>query len=300
MTAGRSKPWTIRQGFAIGGAVVLAGLVLQLAAGSVPWHLMAFPVNIIALALLLCAVALMYILRRKVYLFGWMMHYGAAVPALVYALGLTLLMGFTAQGADGPPVIGQMLCFWPFVLSWCWMLLIAALATLDRIVHFKVGNIPFILNHLGVVVAVAAAALGNADRQDLRIISYRNIPEWRAVRGDGRMQEIDIAIELHKFIMETYPDGSPRRFASNVTVHRQSGASISGTVEVNHPMKVSGWKIYQYGYDERLGAESRYSTFQVVRDPWLGAVYAGIFMMLSGALCLMLVCAPKPATEAKE
>ncbi len=290
----------MRQGFAIGLVPVLLGLVLQLLSGPVPWSLMAFPVNIFALALLVAAVAVMYALRRKVYLFGWMMHYGAAVPSLIYALTLTLLMGFTAQGADGLPGIGQMLRFWPFVLAWCWMLLIAALATADRIVHFKAGNIPFILNHLGVVVAVVAATLGAADRQDLRIISYRNIPEWRAVRGDGTMQELDIAIELHKFIMESYPDGSPRRFASEITVHRQKGESTSGTVEVNHPMKVAGWKIYQYGYDTRLGAESRYSTFQVVRDPWLPAVYAGIFMMLAGALCLMLFSAPGPAAEDKE
>lgn len=300
MAAMSSKPLTMRHGFALGGAVILLGIVLQFALGPLHWQLIAFPVNIIMLVLLLLAVALMYILRRKVRFFGWMMHYGAAVPSLIYALGLTLLMGFIAQGADGPPVLGQMLSFWPFVLSWCWMLLIASLATVERIVHFKAGNIPFILNHLGVVVAVVAATFGSADRQDLRIISYRNIPEWRAVRGDGAMQELDIAIELHKFIMETYPDGSPSRFASEITVHRQRGGSTSGTVEVNHPMKVAGWKIYQYGYDTRLGAESRYSTFQVVRDPWLPAVYAGIFMMLAGALCLMLFSAPGPAAEDKE
>jgi hypothetical protein len=42
------------------------------------------------------------------------------------------------------------------------------------------------------------------------------------------------------------------------------------------------------------GPESDYSEFLLVRDPWLPWVYAGIFMMLAGALCLMLLMAPKP------
>ena len=129
------------------------------------------------------------------------------------------------------------------------------------------------------------------------IQASRDIPENRAVREDGSMLQMDLSIELHKFIMETYPDGSPKRFASDITVTRHDGSSVSGTVDVNNPMKVDGWKIYQYDYDSQAGAESLYSTFELVRDPWLPAVYAGIFMMIAGALCLMLFMAPKPAEE---
>ena len=82
--------------------------------------------------------------------------------------------------------------------------------------------------------------------------------------------------------------------ASDVTVHTKEGKRVTGTVEVNRPMKADGWKIYQYGYDVTRGPESAYSEFLLVRDPWLPWVYAGIFMMLAGALCLMLLMAPKP------
>lgn len=48
-------------------------------------------------------------------------------------------------------------------------------------------------------------------------------------------------------------------------------------------MKVDGWKIYQYSYDTRMGKDNEISIFQLVKDPWLPLVYAGIFMMLAGA-----------------
>ncbi len=46
--------------------------------------------------------------------------------------------------------------------------------------------------------------------------------------------------------MDVYEDGSPKRFASEITVYTKDGKSISGTVDVNKPLKVNGWKIYQY------------------------------------------------------
>ena len=94
--------------------------------------------------------------------------------------------------------------------------------------------------------------------------------------------------------MEYYPDGSPKRFASDISVHSKNGSQIQGTVEVNKALKAEGWKIYQYGYDSSLGDNSPYSVFLMVKDPWLPYVYIGIFMMLAGALCLMLFMAPKP------
>ena len=97
-----------------------------------------------------------------------------------------------------------------------------------------------------------------------------------------------ITIELQKFIMETYDDGSPRRFASEIKVLTKTGKSIETVVDVNKPIEVDGWKIYQYGYDTQMGAQSEISIFELVRDPWLPAVYTGIYMMLAGALCMFV------------
>jgi cytochrome c biogenesis protein ResB len=88
--------------------------------------------------------------------------------------------------------------------------------------------------------------------------------------------------------METYDDGMPRRFASDIQVVTKTGGHIQATVEVNKPVEVDGWKIYQYGYDTQMGAMSQYSILELVSDPWLPLVYTGIYMMLAGAVCMFL------------
>lgn len=293
-----TKPWNIKEGFLIGGGILFTGILLQVALDPIRWELLAWPVNLIVLILLLAAIGVMFALRRRVYAFQWMMHSGAAVPCLVYAAALTMIMGLTPQvRMGGVPWLSQMLRFWPFVLIWTWMMIISALAALNHLLRWKVKEIPFILNHLGVVIAIVSATLGSADTQNLRLTSFTGEPEWRAVDEAGALHEPGLAIELHKFTLEEYDDGSPKRFASDITVITEDGKSVRGTVEVNKPLKVNGWKIYQYGYDVKSGAESPYSTFQLVRDPWILWVYIGIFMMIAGALCLMLFMAPKPVRQ---
>ena len=89
--------------------------------------------------------------------------------------------------------------------------------------------------------------------------------------------------------METYSDGSPRRFASEIQILTQSGDNLLATVDVNHPVKVEGWRIYQYGYDTSMGARSNTSILELVSDPWLPFVYVGIYMMLIGAVLMFIM-----------
>jgi respiratory nitrite reductase specific cytochrome c biogenesis protein NrfK/respiratory nitrite reductase specific cytochrome c biogenesis protein NrfL len=57
---------------------------------------------------------------------------------------------------------------------------------------------------------------------------------------------------------------------------------------VNKPFEVEGWKIYQYGYDTQMGAQSQISILELVSDPWLPLAYAGIYMLLAGVVLLVV------------
>ena len=283
-----TRPWKTAEGFLIGGGLFAVGLALQLTLGPIDWSLFAAPVNWIVLIQMLAFLALMFILRRKVYAFEWMMHGQAAVSAMAWALGITILMGLLPQTRQGGiPWLSQMLSFWPFVLIWTWLMVISGLATINHLLSFKLKEIPFLLNHLGVFVAIVAATLGSADVQKLEMTVYYEHPGWRALSDDGMAVEPGMAIQLHEFTVDYYEDMTPKRFASDVTVYTDDGKSLRGTVEVNKPLEVNGWKIYQYGYDVPMGSDSPYSVFLLVKDPWLPAVYTGIFLMLAGALCLV-------------
>ncbi|MDA3962768.1 MAG: hypothetical protein PF961_18440 [Planctomycetota bacterium] len=73
-----------------------------------------------------------------------------------------------------------------------------------------------------------------------------------------------------------------RRFASHLRVHRADGVE-SVVLEVNQPLRLSGgWWLYQTGYDEKLGAASRTSIIEAVRDPAYPGIMAGALLLLLG------------------
>ena len=272
----------MKEGFIIGGGLIFAGLILELSVGPVVWEAFAWPVNGIVLAGFLALIATVFLLRKRVYAFRFIGTYQAAIPTLMYAVLLTIIMGLTRQTENGT-WLNNMLVFWPFVLIYVYMAVILGVTVLRRL-----NNIPFLLNHLGLFIAMTTATLGNADMQRLKMITMVGEPEWRAMAQNGAIREMPLTIELKQFIMETYDDGSPKRYASEIQIQTKSGKMIETTVDVNKPVEVDGWKIYQYGYDTKMGAMSQISILELVSDPWLPLVYTGIYMMLAGAVCLFL------------
>ena len=289
-----TKPWNMKEGFLIGGGLIIAGLALQLSVGPVVWDAFAWPANDIVLSGFFVLLTTMICLRKKVYAFQWMSTYQAAIPAMVYAVVMTIIMGLTRQQVNGT-WLNNMLSFWPFVLIYVYITVILGLTIhrrLRQMIRGKVSmkhDISFMLNHLGLFIALITATLGNADMQRVKMITTVGEPEWRALTQQGAVKEMPIAIELKKFIMETYDDGSPKRFASEIQILTKTGKNIETTVDVNKPYEVDGWKIYQYGYDTQMGAESQISILELVSDPWLPLVYTGIYMMLAGAVCMFVI-----------
>ncbi len=77
-----------------------------------------------------------------------------------------------------------------------------------------------------------------------------------------------------------------KEYKSHVVIRKAHGDSSRAIISVNKPLKVHGWKIYQLSYDQQEGRHSGISILELVKDPWLPVVYAGIFMLLGGALYL--------------
>lgn len=285
-----TKPGTQKEGFLIGGSFVIAGLALQLSIGPVTWEVFPWPANGIVFAGFLMMITLIFLLRKKVDVFQFLGTYQAAIPAMVYAVVLTIVMGLTRQEVNGT-WLKNMLTFWPFVLIYVYIAVILGVIILHRLIHLSnwKRDVPFLFNHVGLFLALTTATLGNADMQRVKMITTVGEPEWRALTQDGALKEMDITIELKKFIMETYDDGSPKRFASEIRIQTKSDKSIETVVDVNKPYEVDGWKIYQYGYDTQMGAQSQVSILELVCDPWLPFVYTGIYLMLAGAVCLFVL-----------
>lgn len=284
-----NRPWNLKEGFLIGGGLIIVGLILELSIGPVSWDIFVWPANCWVLVGFLLLNIGIYSLRKRIYAFNFLGSFKAAIPSLAYAVVLTIIMGLTRQIADGTG-LSNMLTFWPFVLTYVYLTVILSQVILRRLTHFRwQHDIPFMLNHLGLFIALTTATLGNADMQRLKMVTALGEKEWRGLNEQGEVVKLPITIQLDRFIMETYDDGTPRRFASEVQLFTTSGKHLQATVDVNKPLTVEGWKIYQYGYDTSKGAESNISILELVHDPWLPAVYTGIYMMLMGAVSMFIL-----------
>ena len=90
-----------------------------------------------------------------------------------------------------------------------------------------------------------------------------------------------------------------RKFQSDVLIYQKDHLNevLEEKIEVNHPISVGGWRIYQLSYDERMGRWSELSVVELISDPWLPVVYVGIFLLLAGGIALLFEVKTKKQTS---
>ena len=409
-------PWRYKESITIVIGILIVGFLLQFTIGSFDFFLLHSPINIIVGAVLILLITLLSFIKKSPWL-KWLSSVPLSVTLIGGMLIMALIMGLTPQYIKVNPDIHfhweydwaqmsnyfftklgfhQVTTSWPFVLIYSFTLLSLGLVTAKRLHRFKWRDTPFFLNHLGLWIFLFSAGFGSADM--LRYVMYveEGEVEWRVFDSHDNMLELDIAIELHEFVMEEYPPklaivdkftgdvqptGKPayyqidqnrptsklakwdleleeyiheavrksnnsfqaipmagsmpaakinvsnretgeqtsgwltcgsidqfvvpleldstysvvmtkpeaKRFASDITVivKDENKEPIRATIEVNSPLKVGNWIIYQYDYDHALGKASRTSGFELVYDPWLYLTYFGILLLALGSIAML-------------
>ena len=154
----------MKEGFLLGGGLVIVGLLLQWLLGPVTWDAFAWPVNGIVLAAFLLLIAVLFLQSRRVYALTFLGSYQAAVPALCYAVLLTVIMGFGLY---------EMLSFWPLVLIYVYVSIILGLVVLRQLRTWAASRFSLrafrasLLLHLGLFVssvwAIVIVAIATVD-----------------------------------------------------------------------------------------------------------------------------------------
>ena len=211
-----------------------------------------------------------------------------AAAVIACAAAMTILLGLTPQGEEGGSWLNQLTHSWPFAVVYTALAVAAGLAAVEQMVHFRWCKLPMLLLHLGLFVSLTCAAIGRSAIREVQTTVFEGHQRSTAADRWGTPVELGMTIELHDFSAAFYPDGKPKRFASDITVVAPERTVEHALVAVNRPLRIHGWDIYQYGYDEERGDGSAYSTLMLVRDPWRPGVYAGFFLLLAGAACLLV------------
>lgn len=207
------KPWGYKEGFAVCGGLFLVGTLWQALLGKCTLSLLTWPVNMYAGIVYVLLLLALYVFFRKYYFVRWMSSYQAAVSAMISLVLLTVIMGLTRQlrpeatvtGIDAWLGFSQMLSACSFVLLFFWFVTLLGMVILRRMHHLSWRDLPFLLNHLGLFLALTGAVLGSADMQRLEMTTQVGKAEWRALNRQKEILELPLAIELHDFTIDEYP-----------------------------------------------------------------------------------------------
>lgn len=96
-------------------------------------------------------------------------------------------------------------------------------------------------------------------------------------------------LALNDSLLLVMEEPAAKRFSSKIKIYTEQGKLIETTVDVNKPVTVNGWKIYQLSYNSEMGRWSDTSTLELVKDPWIPLVYTGIIMLILGALYMFWI-----------
>jgi len=102
--------------------------------------------------------------------------------------------------------------------------------------------------------------------------------------GNYKFQKNYLIIDNKVFIGMLEPPA--KKFSSKIKIYTSDKIEKIYTIEVNKPIRVEGWEIYQSSYDSAMGRWSTISVFEIVKDSWYKAVYFGIVMLLIGSIML--------------
>ena len=245
---------------------------------TVSLHLFAFPVNLIVG---LCIVFLGWKFR-KMYRETYM------TIALLLLIAVSLVQGFM-------PVHIAFTRTWPFV----------AVLSVFLIVLSSRLFLKFSLAGFGLWLALWAGMLGTADASVTHVMVPRN---------EYARTSLPFTLRLENFKVTRYVTGEPMEYRAEVSLQdinptgdlpsrmslpaeqeearAERRAKDSGqrknpvlkTLRVNHPVHFKGHQVYLMDYDAEKGDLTDYCIVMVTRQPWRWLIFAGILLLLAGAL----------------
>jgi hypothetical protein len=128
---------------------------------------------------------------------------------------------------------------------------------------------------------------GSCPAANVTVISNKDTVKGWISSGSYLQNPNYLPLDTNNVLALTMPEA--KKYTSIVEVRTDSLKVDTITLEVNKPVIVKGWKIYQVNYDHSKGKWSSLSVLEAISDPWLKVVYSGIFMVMAGVIYLFWI-----------
>lgn len=265
------------------GALALLSAIVQIVVGNFPLSLFRFPLSLILFVAWVAMIAILYKRFGESRVVQSLLSRRATWLSIGLLVAVGLWLGLQREPASTA---------WPTVVALLFVLLHLALVTLRGWRNERGVRWLFLLNHLGLWLALVAGFWGAPDCEQVRVMVADGLPTNEAFDSEGRTSRLDYTLQLIDLEEERYADGSPVSFVAQVEV---DGRRVA--LRANHPYRRSlSEMLYLVSYDAEPNDRARYCVVEVVREPWQWLSMVGIVMLIVGAV-LMFVRGPRREVE---
>jgi len=203
------NPWGYVESFFIGFGLMLTGFFLEVFVTSDTIFTLSYPYNVIFLAGYILLLFVLYKWFSTSQLIRWLTKVPASISSIVLITILVMIMGTIPQIPSQNKIINTLglnhiTTNWAFILILFQFLTCLGLISIKRVLQLKWDNIGFVLNHVGLFLALTAGVLGSGDLQRLTLNVYEGKPSWIAKDIDRKEVELPFAVFLNDFLIEEY------------------------------------------------------------------------------------------------
>lgn len=203
------NPWGYVESFFIGFGLIVTGFFLEVFASNNNTFALTYPYNVVFLAAYVLLLFVLYKWFSSTQLIRWLTKVPASISSISLVTLMVMIMGIIPQVTSQNNLINNLglnhiTSNWAFLLILFQFLTCLGLISIKRILQFKWSNFGFILNHVGLFLALISGILGTGDLQRLSINVYENKPSWIATDAQRNEIELPFAFYLKDFLIDEY------------------------------------------------------------------------------------------------
>jgi hypothetical protein len=204
------SPWGYVESFFIGFGLIVTGFFLEVFVATGAPFTIAYPFNIIFLVGYIVLLFVLYKWFSNTQVIRWLTKVPASISSISLVTLLVMIMGIIPQVSSESNFVNNLglnriTSNWAFLLILFQFLTCLGLISIKRILQFKWSNVGFILNHVGLFLALIAGMLGTGDLQRLSINTFEGKPSWIATDAQKNEIELPFAFYLKDFVIDEYP-----------------------------------------------------------------------------------------------
>lgn len=247
--------------------MAILSLVLDVTVGNFPYHIFAFPLNILTLILWLVIIVRAYRNRTSSRIAEFMLSRSATWLSLSIMALTGIVLGLQRVPASTS---------WCVVMGLLFVLTHLAFVILRGWRNNAGIRLRFILTHVGLWLALGAGFFGAPDREQMRVAIDSNATN-QAYTMAGAVRILPYELRLESLTIE------PTNYEARVAINDEIVS-----LRVNHPYNYTlSQKIYLASVsDANAGAEC--AIIEIVDEPWQWLSMAGIVMLILGGVLLFV------------